>query len=101
MREIRKVTGLEHYWIVGSQKSNILKSTAEELDLKPLGTEIITHTVFNGIQIEAKPYSRFKGKSQGHQVIIVIQSTPSNSLTKKKNCGESFRIPKALKKNRL
>lgn len=78
---------------------------AKELDLKPLGTEIIAHTVFGGAQLEATPHSTYKVKvsatSNRYRSEQMIEF-----LSQEKLYGEIPRIPKKnlckeFKKNRL
>ncbi|GIY63764.1 endonuclease [Caerostris extrusa] len=75
----------------GSQRSYILRSTAEALHLKSLSSEKLTHSLFGGARTESKNHKRYSmrlrpvGRSTGYQFDFLDQDII---------CGVIPRIPK-------
>ncbi|GIX75935.1 DUF1758 domain-containing protein [Caerostris extrusa] len=75
----------------GSQRSYILRSTAEALHLKSLSAEKLTHSLFGGARTESKNHKRYSmrlrpvGRSTGYQFDFLDQDII---------CGVIPRIPK-------
>lgn len=87
----------------GSQRSYILKSTAESLNLKSISSENLTHTLFGGTRTESKTHKQYflrlspVGRSTEYQFSFLDQDTI---------CGEIPRIQKGpilkeLKRHRI
>lgn len=87
----------------GSQRSYVLKSTAEALHLKSLSSEKLTHTLFGGMRTESKNHKRYSmrlrpvGRGTEYQFCFLDQDTI---------CGGIPRIPKGpllreLKEHRI
>ncbi|KFM75279.1 hypothetical protein X975_15682, partial [Stegodyphus mimosarum] len=77
----------------GSQKSYILSSTAKELNLKPVSTESLAHTLFGGAYIEAKPHQKFHIRlcSPNSKEILELEFLDQEII-----CGNVPRVPKNL-----
>ncbi|GIY73017.1 hypothetical protein CEXT_687471 [Caerostris extrusa] len=75
----------------GSQRSYILRSTAEALHLKSFSSEKLTHSLFGGARTESKNHKRYSmrlrpvGRSTGYQFDFLDQDII---------CGVIPRIPK-------
>ena len=84
----------------GSQKSYILKTTAEELGLRFVLSETVAHTLFRNAQTKAELHNKFqiaiRGPSKRQQNKLIFEF-----LNQERICESIPRILKELNMNRL